>query len=51
METSNLLIINMNNVKKMEFQLDVNQVIDFISIPKSGCNLKLKQSYKIIIIN
>jgi hypothetical protein len=40
---SNLAIIKMNNVKKMEFQLDVNQVIDdFISIPKSGRNLKLK---------
>ena len=39
---SNLAIIKMNNVKKMEFQLDVNQVIDdFISISKSGRNLKL----------
>ena len=40
---SDLAIIKMNNVKKMDFQLDVNQVIDdFNSIPKTGRKLKLK---------
>ena len=40
---SDLAIIKMNNVKKTDFQLDVNQVIDdFNSIPKTGRKLKLK---------
>ena len=39
---SDVAIIKMNNVKKMEFQLDFNQVIDYFnSIIKTGCKSKL----------